>query len=88
MTLGGYLQQITTFHTMDGSRPPFPVLVFVATPQSRHWLGPAPLQSIAKQVASPILVVVPYSIYKFLRGLKIRIFLAYNFIFSFFLIVS
>jgi hypothetical protein len=28
----------------------------VATPQSRHWLGPAPLQSIAKQVASPILV--------------------------------
>jgi hypothetical protein len=50
MTLGGYLQRITTFHTMDGSRPPFPVLVFVATPQSRHWLGPAPLDAIAKQV--------------------------------------
>jgi hypothetical protein len=72
MTLGGYLQRITTFHTMDGSRPPFPVLVFVATPQSRHWLGPAPLQSIAKQV-----LVVPYRIYNFMLGLKIRIFLAF-----------
>lgn len=52
MTLGGYLQRITTFHTMDGSRPPFPVLVFVATPQSKHWLGPAPLETIAKQVVN------------------------------------
>jgi hypothetical protein len=71
MTLGGYLQRITTFHTMDGSRPPFPVLVFVATPQSRHWLGPAPLQSIAKQVTTlPLCCMseIPYLPYTVLFG--------------------
>lgn len=50
MTLGGYLQQISTFHPSSSTLAPFPVLVFVATPQSKHWLGPAPHRSIAKQV--------------------------------------
>ena len=50
MTLGGYIQTITTFVPVDESFKPFPVLVFVATAQSKHWLGPACASSIAKQV--------------------------------------
>jgi len=52
MTLGGYLQKITQFHATEKDIPPFPVLVFVATPQSKHWLGPADSQYLAKQVVS------------------------------------
>jgi len=52
MTLGGYIQQLTTFIPADPNFKPFPVLVFVATPQSKHWLGPACSSSIAKQVVS------------------------------------
>ena len=50
MTLGGYIQRITLFHTADSKHPPFPVLVFVATPKSSFWLGPAPASEIAEQV--------------------------------------
>ena len=53
MTLGGYIQKITTFIPVDAKFKPFPVLVFVATPQSKHWLGPACPSSIAKQVYFP-----------------------------------
>jgi len=67
MKLGGYLQKIVTFHPSpvasaaaaaaandEGKEvgAPFPVLVFVATPQSKHWLGPDCLVKIAKQVVS------------------------------------
>ena len=52
MTLGGYLQKITQFHATEKDIPPFPVLVFVATPQSKHWLGPADSHYLAKQVRS------------------------------------
>ena len=52
MTLGGYIQKITLFHTADNKHPPFPVLVFVATPKSSYWLGPAEAHSIADQVIS------------------------------------
>lgn len=52
MTLGGYLQKIATFHPTEKEVPPFPVLVFIATPQSAHWLGPACPKEIAKQVVS------------------------------------
>lgn len=52
MTLGGYIQTITTFVPVDESFKPFPVLVFVATAQSKHWLGPACASSIAKQVVN------------------------------------
>ena len=46
MTLGGYIQKITLFHTADGKHPPFPVLVFVPRPSratgwARPRLGPA-----------------------------------------------
>jgi len=50
MTLGGYIQRISTFYPTSCSIPPFPVLVFIATPQSKHWLGPSSHRSIAKQV--------------------------------------
>lgn len=50
MTLGGYLQRITTFQPVDSKLPAFPVLVFIATPQSKHWLGPESASHIAKQV--------------------------------------
>ena len=52
MTLGGYSQKITTFQPADTSNSPFPVLVFVATPKSSYWLGPASPQIIAEQVVS------------------------------------
>jgi len=57
MTLGGYSQQITLFHPVEiedkPSSPPFPVLVFVASPNSGpYWLGPADAQDIAEQVVS------------------------------------
>jgi cation transport protein ChaC len=50
MTLGGYSQQITLFHPAAGGKP-FPVLVFVASPNSGpYWLGPAHPATIAEQV--------------------------------------
>jgi len=52
MTLGGYLQKIVTFHPTEKEIPPFPVLVFIATPQSKHWLGPSCESLIAKQVVN------------------------------------
>ena len=52
MTLGGYSQKITMFQPADPSNSPFPVLVFVATPKSSYWLGPASPQIIAEQVVS------------------------------------
>jgi len=56
MTLGGYSQQITLFHPLDtdgSTAPPFPVLVFVASPNSGpYWLGPASSDDIAEQVVS------------------------------------
>ena len=50
MTLGGYIQRITLFHSAEAKHPPIPVLVFVATPKSSFWLGPAPASEIAEQV--------------------------------------
>lgn len=50
MTLGGYSQKITMFHSADSTHTPFPVLVFVATTKSSYWLGPAAPQDIAEQV--------------------------------------
>jgi len=55
MTLGGYSQQITLFHAVEvegePTPPPFPVLVFVASPNSGpYWLGPASAADIAEQV--------------------------------------
>lgn len=52
MTLGGYIQKITMFHTADNKHPPFPVLVFVATSKSSFWLGPADPHVIAEQVVT------------------------------------
>ena len=54
MTLGGYIQKITLFHTVESQHPPFPVLVFVATPKSSYWLGPAEPHIIADQVTTLI----------------------------------
>ena len=57
MTLGGYSQQITLFHPLPSEEEdiviaPFPVLVFVASPNSGpYWLGPASSREIAEQVS-------------------------------------
>ena len=57
MTLGGYSQQITLFQPApaplktSSPPPPFPVLIFVASPNSGpYWLGPASPREIAEQV--------------------------------------
>jgi cation transport protein ChaC len=50
VTLGGYVSHITLFYPRDKSRPPFPILLYIATPTNRHWLGPAPLDDVAEQV--------------------------------------
>jgi len=50
MTLGGYIQKMTTFRPAEDDMQSFDVLVFVATPESKHWLGDEPEEKIAKQV--------------------------------------
>ena len=57
VTLGGYGQRIVLFHPLQSEdKPPidpFPVLVFVASPNSGpYWLGPASPSEIALQVVS------------------------------------
>lgn len=46
--LGGYTTEIVTFHPRDG--PSFPALIYIATPSSKEWSGPAPLHQIATQI--------------------------------------
>ncbi|KAK2584264.1 hypothetical protein KPH14_006671 [Odynerus spinipes] len=48
-SMGGYLTTISTFHTRDGSKC-FPVIIYIATKENQHWLGEAPLRTIAKQI--------------------------------------
>ena len=48
--LGGYVTHMTMFHPRGGGRAPFPVLLYMATPANRHWMGEAPLDLVAEQV--------------------------------------
>lgn len=48
--LGGYTTDIVSFTPRDG--PSFPVLLYVATPDSKDWAGPAPLHKIATEILS------------------------------------
>jgi len=50
VALGGYISHITMFQPRDKSRPPMPVLLYVATPSNQHWLGHASADEIANQV--------------------------------------
>ena len=52
VTLGGYVSHITIFYPKDKTKDPFPILLYIATPTNRHWLGPAPLDDVAEQVSS------------------------------------
>lgn len=52
VALGGYISHITMFQPRDKSRPPMPVLLYVATPSNQHWLGHATVDEIANQVRS------------------------------------
>ena len=52
VALGGYISHITMFQPRDKSRPPMPVLLYVATPSNQHWLGHASADEIANQVRS------------------------------------
>lgn len=51
-TLGGYTTTITQFYTKDGSKKPFPVLVYMATADNINYLGPASLKELANQIVS------------------------------------
>ena len=44
-----YEQRLTEFHSEAGG-PARPVLLFIATPRSQYWLGPAADWEIAEQV--------------------------------------
>ncbi|XP_015514621.1 glutathione-specific gamma-glutamylcyclotransferase 1 [Neodiprion lecontei] len=48
-TLGGYMTKLTTFYTRDGNQS-FPALVYIATSGNQHWLGDAPVSTIANQI--------------------------------------
>ena len=50
ITLGGYITHISMFQPKDPSRMPVPVLLYVATSNSPHWLGHAAEEDIADQV--------------------------------------
>ena len=48
--LGGYSQEVTNFYVLNSSKPPIPVLVYLANNLSPSWLGPADPDEIAEQV--------------------------------------
>ncbi|KAF2363609.1 Glutathione-specific gamma-glutamylcyclotransferase [Trinorchestia longiramus] len=48
--LGGYKTVFSQFIPRDG--PSFPVLLYIATPDSKDWSGPAPLPNIASEIIS------------------------------------
>ncbi|MCL4148908.1 UNVERIFIED_CONTAM: hypothetical protein GTU68_065212, partial [Idotea baltica] len=50
ITLGGYSTELVTFYPRDVTLPSFPVLLYIATPHSKDWAGPAPLHEIATQI--------------------------------------
>ncbi|XP_049807152.1 putative glutathione-specific gamma-glutamylcyclotransferase 2 [Schistocerca nitens] len=50
--LGGYRTLVANFEPRRADRPAFPVLLYVATPDNRHWLGDAPLPDMARHIAS------------------------------------
>jgi cation transport protein ChaC len=50
-SLGGYSTVIAQFHPRDPKEEPFPVLVYVALPCNPLFLGPAPIDQIAKDIA-------------------------------------
>uniref|UniRef100_A0A146LXE1 glutathione-specific gamma-glutamylcyclotransferase n=1 Tax=Lygus hesperus TaxID=30085 RepID=A0A146LXE1_LYGHE len=51
VTLGGYVTKFSKFYPTVGGDP-FPVLLYIATDESVHWLGRAPEDEIAEQVVS------------------------------------
>jgi cation transport protein ChaC len=49
--IGGYSTIIAQFHPRDPKEEPFPVLVYIALPSNPLFLGPAPIDQIAKEIA-------------------------------------
>ncbi|XP_054153116.1 glutathione-specific gamma-glutamylcyclotransferase 1-like [Oppia nitens] len=50
-SLGGYTTVIAQFHPLDPREESFPVLVYIALPCNSLFLGSAPLEQIAKDIA-------------------------------------
>lgn len=52
--LGGYRTQFSTFYVRNNRDEirEFPALIYIATPDNKHWLGDAPLPEIADQIVS------------------------------------
>lgn len=49
--LGGYCTTVVTFHPRDEHTDPFPALLYVALPSNRLYVGPAPLPTVASDIA-------------------------------------
>lgn len=48
---GGYSSFITEFYSRDPNESPFPVLVYIALPCNPLFLGPAPMEQLALDIA-------------------------------------
>lgn len=51
VSLGGYRTAIVDFYPCEGKPGRFPALVYIAVPDNHLWLGEAPMDQMASQIA-------------------------------------
>jgi len=47
---GGYCQVLVTFHPRDSDKKPFELIIYLGNEANPYFLGPAPIETIAKQI--------------------------------------
>ena len=54
---GGYSLTSVTFYPRDTTiHQPFEVMIYIATPDNRNYLGPAAMEDIAQQISIPTII--------------------------------